>query len=436
MNLNPEFQRQLNLECSQARMVGIPLTLGTIFMLTYLIDGHQLGNVTAKAALGLFLFIGLLWGARQTMSSITEEFRERTWDTQRLSALGPWEMTWGKLIGSAIMTWYGGSICLVVYALALPETRVPSWLWFYYLGAALLLHSASLLLGLLAMQREPTKSDSQFLLIVAGFIWMAPWLMNVSEPSYYHSPSVSSWYGLLIEHQRMHQISLVSALFWCTMGGYRLMTQALGMRSLPWAWLGFIAFLIVYLGGFIPGSSYSFSLAVLAVCSALTYAGVLVERNDAMRIKRLLSYYSLGNWRRVGEEIPIWWLSFGLTIPAALWLSLGDQTLKSFGEAFHFYPLPIVLLLLRDCAIYLYFLYGSNPQRAFGMTLLAGLFLYGILPGVFGALGLQLLSSLSFPLWADTAGTALLCALFQAGLIVKLLYHRWKSNIQGSAIGH
>ena len=89
MSLNPEFQRQLYLEYSPARLLGIPLTLGMIFTLSYLIDGHQLGPATAKAALVLFLLISLLWGCRQAGDSIVDEFREQTWDTQRLSALAP-----------------------------------------------------------------------------------------------------------------------------------------------------------------------------------------------------------------------------------------------------------------------------------------------------------------------------------------------------------
>lgn len=436
MNLNPEFQRQLYLECSQARLIGIPLTLATIFALSYLIDGHQLGNLTAKAALTLFMFITPLWGARQAMTSITEEYRDRTWDTQRLSALGAWDMTWGKLLGSTIMTWYGGIICLSVYALATEEAAALPWLLFYCFGSALLLQGGSLLLGLLAVQREQNKSDSIFLITVVAFFSMMPWLMNTSESDYYHMPSAISWYGLLIDDFRMYQLSLLSALFWCIVGSYRLTAQALGMRTLPWVWLGFVAFLIIYLGGFIPGSTYSFSLAVLAVCVALTYVGVVVERNDAMRIKRLFTYFSEGNWRRAGEEMPIWWLSLALTIPAALWLSFGNQTLHGFSAVFHFYPLAIVLILLRDCAIYLYYFYGKNPQRAFSTTLLAALFLYGILPGLFSAIGLSLLSTLSFPLWAETNAGAVLCSLLQTGLILSLLYRRWKSNIQGSLATH
>ena len=427
MNMNPEFQRQLYLECSQARLIGVPMVLGIMFTFSYFIDGYRLGSATASAALTLFMLITLLWGARQTADSIVEEYRDRTWDTQRLSALGPWEMTWGKLFGSTIMVWYAGAICLLAYSSATDNLSTLPLLLFYSICAALLVQSGSLLLGLLAVQRDQTKSGSILIIAVIGFLSIAPWLNEVSGLSAHALPlSTTFWYEMAFNSNQFHQVSLLLALFWCSVGNYRWMTQELGMRTTPWVWLGFSLFLMVYLGGFIPRSSYSFSLAAFAVCSGLTYVGVVVERNDAMRIKRLLTYFSQGNWRRGSEEMPIWWLSFILTIPAALALSFSEHPLKQFSAHFHFYPAAILLILLRDCAIYIYFCYGKNPQRALSLTLLTGVLLYGIIPGIFNAIGQNGLAALFFPLWADSAGGALICAALQAGFSLNLLYQRWK----------
>jgi len=429
MNLNPEFQRQLYLECSHARLVGIPSVLGVIFTFTYFIDDYRLASFTANAALTLFMVITLLWGARQTVDSIIEEYRERTWDTQRLSAIGPWEMTWGKLLGSTSMVWYSAVICLLIYSIASDSTSL-HWLLFYGISMALVVQSASLLLGLLAVQRGQTKSGSIFWLAVVGFLVVAPWLTEISSVPYYMNtlPAID-WYGLVVDSNSFHRISLLLALFWCNVGCYRLMTQELGMRTQPWVWLGFMLFLIVYLGGLIPNTSYPFSLASFAVCGAMTYIGILVERNDAMRIKRLSTYFSERNWPRLSEEMPIWWLSLFLTLPFALWLSLADHPLQRYSSTFHFYPLPIVLIVLRDCAIYLYFIFGKNPQRAFTLTLVSGGLLYVVFPGMFSVIGQSTLAALFFPLWAESSSGALLCAALQTGLIFNLLYHRWKSSV-------
>ncbi|MCK9604852.1 MAG: hypothetical protein M0R33_00190 [Methylomonas sp.] len=429
MNLNPEFQRQLYLECSQARLIGIPLVLGVIFTFSYFIDGYRLGGATAKAALILFLLITLLWGARQAVDSIVEEYRDRTWDTQRLSALGPWEMVWAKLFGSTLMAWYAGLLCLLVYGSAIDDYAALPMLIFYGVCAALLVQSGSLLLGLLAVRRGQTKSGSIFLLAVIGFLSIAPWLSEVSSLTAYALPdSTTAWYEIRFSSSAFHQISLLLALFWCAVGNYRLMTLELGMRTTPSVWLGFSVFLMIYVGGFMPSSAYSFWLAAFAVCSALTYVGVVVESNDAMRIKRLLTYFVQRNWRRGSEELPIWWLSFLLLLPAALVLSVSVHPLREFSLRFHFYPLAIVLILLRDCGIYIYFCYGKNPQRALSLTLLSGVLLYGILPGIFNAMGQNGLAALFFPLWADSAGGALLCALAQSGWVMGMLYRRWQAS--------
>lgn len=428
MNLNPEFQRQLYLECSQARLVGIPLVLGCIFTLSYFIDGYHLGSATTQTALILFMLITLLWGARQSIDSIVEEYRDRTWDTQRLSALGPWTMTWGKLFGSTVMVWYAATICLLVYSLATDNQATLSLLLFYSICAGLLAQNGGLLLGLLAVQRGQSKNSSIFLVAIVGFLAIAPWLTELASPSSFNRPLTNTyWYTSTIDSQLFHQVSLLLAIFWCGLGNYRLMMQELGIRTMPWVWLGFSVFMTVYLGGFIPNAFYSFSLAAFLVCSGLTYLGVLVERNDAMRVKRLLTYFSQGNWQRSLEELPIWWLSFILTLPAALQLSFSSQPLFELtASTFHFYPLALILILLRDCALYVYFCYGKNPQRAFTLTLLTGVLLYGIIPGIFKAIGQTGLASLFFPLLADSATGALICAFLQTGFVMQLLYRRWK----------
>lgn len=433
MNLNPEFQRQLYLEVSQARLIGIPLVLGIIFMFSYAIDDYHLAGATASTALSLFMLITLLWGPRQTVDSIVDEHQDRTWDTQRLSALGPWEMSCGKWLGSTVMVWYAGLVCLWVYSLASDNLGELPLLTFYCIITGLLVQGIGLLLGQLAVRRGQFKSGSVLLLAIIGLLYIAPWLLNVSHVAptsfgYFPEPTRIGWYDFKFGLQPFNQISLLLALFWCGVGNYRLMEQELGIRNQPWVWLGFCIFLMIYLGGFIPSSSYSLSLAAFLVSGALTYIGILVERNDAMRVKRLITYFQQQNWRRAAEELPIWWTTLALTLPFALMLSLTDHPFRDLGTKFHFYPLPIVLLLLRDCALYLYFYYGKNPQRAFSMTLLVGALLYGIVPGLFTTFGLTGIAAWFFPLWADSTGGALFYATLQTGFMLTLLRQRWRKS--------
>lgn len=423
MNLNPEFQRQLYLECSQARLIGIPSVLGIVFVFTYFMDDKHLGDTSSKTALILFLLISFIWGARQAVDSIMEENRERTWDTQRLSALGPWEMTWGKLCGSTVMVWYGGIICLLIYALSTGNQAGLSALIFFCIGSALLVQNGSLLLGLLATQHHQSKSGSILLFAIVVFFAISPAFIELTDfASHSKSATTHLWYGFIIDSTRFYQVSLLLAIAWCAIGNYRLMAQELGLRTQPWVWLGFSGFLIFYLGGLLPSSIFSLELATFLVGSGLTYIGVLVEPNDPMRIKRFVTYLFQGNRQRALQELPIWWLSFGFTLPAGALLSLSGEPASDFSDMLHFYPLAMALILLRDCGIYLYFSYGKNPQRALSLTLLSGVLLYGVIPIM---LHTSWLAAAFFPLWAESTTTAVSFALLQAGIILHLLYRRW-----------
>ncbi len=329
------------------------------------------------------------------------------------------------------MVWYAGALCLLMYCLAKDDSAALSALIFYSVCAALLVQSIGLLMGLLAVQRvqDQTNSNSLFVIVVIALLAVTPWLMGIANITPYSLQYTNqNWYGMQLNSHQFHQISLLLALFWGGIGNYRLMTQELGIRTLPWVWLCFCLFLMIYLGGFIPSGFFSMSLAAFSVFSALTYLGMLVERQDAMRIKRLTSYFIAGNWRRCGEEIPLWWLSYLLCIPAAMILSFSDNPITQFGASFHIYPLAVLLILLRDCSIYLYFAYGKNPQRAMSLTLLTGVLLYGVMPGIFTAIGQNQLAAWFFPLWADSTIGAVSSSALQVIFIVHVTYKRWKTS--------
>ncbi|WP_367154302.1 hypothetical protein [Methylomonas sp. HYX-M1] len=423
MNLNPEFQRQLFLECSQARLIGIPLVLAVLFTFSYIVDGHQLGQASARMATFIFTLSTLLWGCKQTVDAVIEEFRERTWDTQRLSALGPWELTWGKWLGSTVMVWYVGTVCWLVYALSSAATHDLLSRLFFDVTSGLLIQGLGLLLGILAARRGQLKSSAVFIGVIVGIFLIVD---NFGDLSLLSEHRVSIWHGQVIDSHIFHRTSLLLALFWCAVGNYRLMAQELGLRAIPWIWGVFCLFMSAYLGGFIPSSAYTFALASFSVCSALTYLGVIVENNQALRFKRLFGFIVQRAWRRALEEVPIWWISLLFTLVSALALSISEHPLQTFGSYLHIYPFAMLTMLVRDCGLYLYFCYGSNPERALGLTMLTAVLLYVILPGLFSALGQVTLAALFLPLKANSAAWAGLCGALQVVLVLRLLYGRWR----------
>ena len=68
--MNPEFQRNLYLEFSIARLIGMPLFLLVIFSLPYLLDEKTFGEGVANAGIGFYFEMVLIWGAKQAAESI------------------------------------------------------------------------------------------------------------------------------------------------------------------------------------------------------------------------------------------------------------------------------------------------------------------------------------------------------------------------------
>src|SRR5262249_49910404 len=96
--MNPELQRNLWLEASPFRLTLIA-GLVLLALAAVSVAPRGLGS-TSGVALGLYWFFAVLWGTRSAALSVVAEIRERTWDSQKLSSIGPWEMVWGKLFGA------------------------------------------------------------------------------------------------------------------------------------------------------------------------------------------------------------------------------------------------------------------------------------------------------------------------------------------------
>lgn len=112
---NPEFKRNLWLEFSPTRLILMPAMLLLIGVLTAVltkVEDLPAILLIVYAIIGSLLIVG--WGSFAVMHSINSEVSERTWDQQRLSALGPWQMAWGKLLGAPAYAWFGGLTCAVV----------------------------------------------------------------------------------------------------------------------------------------------------------------------------------------------------------------------------------------------------------------------------------------------------------------------------------
>ena len=103
---NPEFQRQLWLNWRPSLLAwSLGLSLLILAMPLALSSPKDLpGSLSMTAIAGVWV-AAIVYGSVLAGRSLAEEASQNTWDWQRLSALSPWQMAWGKLLGAALPAW-------------------------------------------------------------------------------------------------------------------------------------------------------------------------------------------------------------------------------------------------------------------------------------------------------------------------------------------
>lgn len=430
--MNPEFQRNLYLEFSFARLVGMPAFLLVIFSLTYSIDDKSFDKVTAYTALGLYIAIVLFWGAKQASESILDELRNNTWDIQRTSAISPWSLAWGKLLGSTLFNWYGGLLCLLVYSIAIPKPEHLILTWVYSLSCGLLAQGLSLLTSLFALRRRLNVNSSfNYLFVLFALFFIITFMINIDK-SY---DKTLYWYGEPYNVAYFYAISLIIACFWTVIGIYRLLSEEFRIRTLPWVLVFFIAFLVFYLTGLMDRAENILHRNMLTdgilvgflVCTTMTYVLIFIDNNSPMKARKLWVYTEQEKWLRVLQELPSWLVSLILSLPPMLILALLSN--KEVVTEIHLYPVVIFLLMLRDISILLFFSYAPNPKRAMGLTLMYLICLYGLLPAIFKGLDAKTIAEFILPILSENRVSAIIFSLVQTTAIGFLLFQRWQELV-------
>ena len=437
--MNPEFQRNLYLEFSATRLIGMPLFLATVFGLSLMIDNNistgveALFPATANCAIGLYVLIVVLWGARQAAENVFEELRHKTWDTQKRTAISAWSLTWGKLFGSTVFNWYGGCFCWLVYVLTTPSPEKLPINSLILLAGGLLAQGLSMLSAVFALRnRQSARNSFIYLLILFTLIWTFPFLRGSSKIVQI------DWYDFQWNATAFAAWSLLLFAAWAIIGAYRLLAQELQIRTLPWVWLLFLGFLVVYVIGLSAGLNsehagivqdlFHAGLLTLVFCAAFTYLQLFLDNNDPMLARRAWIFVQHNQWRRAASEIPCWLINQAIALPIVLVLS-GFSIFANVHSDLHGLFPTAYLLVLRDSALILYFAYAPDPKRALGLSFLWLILLYGILPWLFGQLHLDTLAAIVFPLFGENWLVSFLIAACQTGFAGYLLVNRWLDTV-------
>lgn len=432
---NPELRRNIWLELTLHRLLAMPGILALGFVLAYVLGRPQGQGSAAVAwtALALFGVISVGWGSQLAANSIVDEFRDKTWDTQRMSALDPWELAWGKLAGANVFTWYGGAICLVVFILGAAGgiERVPVLATaLLAAGGAVLTHALSMLLGLLtAVSSGRRRASANMLVLLLLFIFFSFYAAVLFD----REPAI--WYAMRFNPTWFGVVSVWLFAAWAVIGLYRVLCVELQVRTVPVAWLGFAAFLTFYFAGFvvgrIPGKALLLLLAVgFIVTLAMTYLSAWWDRRDIVTVRRFMLHWSTSSRRRALQELPCWLATAPFALGFALILIGLDFPYlpEPFNRLPAVFPLGLWLFALRDIGLLYFFSLARVPRRAELASVLYLGVIYWLLPELFAATGLEVLHQLVLPPIWNNAAAGLGILVLHVALVGGLLWRRWRAR--------
>ncbi len=426
--MNPEFQRNLWLNLSSGRLIMMPAVLGSLFFAASLAPldmGEQAVSATAKTA---FWLIVVFWGTYLSARTVVGEIRDRTWDGQRMSAIAPWSMVWGKLFGSTIFIWYGGAICLAVIFMttsaaqgadtALRELGL-------YLLVGVFAHAVSMLVSLLAVRRQLGHPGFgvflyQLLGILAGWsvfnVWPGNW------PAFIDFDLI--WYGSAVPARSFILASIGIFVAWAIVGNHRLMRQELQFTNSPLVWIGFLVFMMVYVAGFTDVISIAIEsedvrqilgqmdlgltlrlIGAFLTASALTYVMVFLDGKDIVALRWVAREASAGRLGNAASGVPSWgWSLIAVGVVTLGLLAVGqpvdvsgqidslaneaDEALPTWTQAlrgpydWRAWFVASFLFLARDVGIVLMYNASAQSRRADFAAFITLVVLYVVLPAI------------------------------------------------------
>lgn len=463
MFFNPELRRNIWLDFSWHRLILTPIFIGLMTYVYYLITNIKEG---ASLAFNIGCFFVFLWGTKNASETVIDEVNNNTWDLQRQSAISPWSMAWGKLIGSTLFSWYGAGLALMIYLLLSANTSsnvfafaLPNSSQFTLSHKILIIilgglfgQALALLLSLQVLsqvRREHNIKTFRYFLVGT---FVSIFVTSVCFQSAKHGTLPIHWYQMSFAVGTFTLVSLMLFLGWAILGLQRSFSKELQYQNIPWAWLGFNLFCMIYFSGLasIQELPISYSMQInpfgmkdvqqliyhfpyytaFLIAQLLTYLAVFTDMINTVRYKKLLARLQENNFIETLQQLPWWCISFSLTIVAGILIIVQRTQLDTPIGNFSLPTLVItsLLFLFRDILLVHYFHFSKNPKRALSASLLYLFLLYLLIPLMLSLLHLSHLLPIFVPSWGQNTALALLSTFGQIAVLGGLCWKKWQMS--------
>lgn len=380
--LNPEFHRNLWLKFSPFKLIAMPIVVaGYIFLFTA--GNHDVTpEMYFMPAASLGFAVLFLFGNYEAANALSSEIKNNTWDFQKMSAIGPWQLAIGKLFGATSYVWY--------YAIPLIMIMAYSYLDYfngstqrdlYVFVIALVLsgifgHAAALLISLQGLKVERMRAVIPLFVgiivsyfsfsTIVGYGWMEGGMASAHK--------TVEWHGIEIAKSSFDLYSLLFFLFWVFIAIQRLIREELQYQNAPLVWMAFVASTAFYFAGQYDGSylfrkvSTSGMQYVVAffVCAALLYMKVIEAARDLSAYKRWLNAIEQKDWFSAYVDMPRWVATLCLALPLMIFASasVAQSDFDDKRFSFLYLMLGVLLFTLRDGLFMHGILLGKKSRHA------------------------------------------------------------------------
>lgn len=424
--MNAELRRYVWLELTRFRLIATPIIVAVVMFLIVASGGDNPWDTIASASLAAFSLCVLIVGSARAFASVTEEVRDRTWDFQRMSALPPWSLAIGKMIGAPLFMSYIGLCCMIAFLLAATQSRVPHPVLtaVTYVAAAVLLHGLAVALSA-ALARSTLSPRARrglpvvvVLLVLFSFVPSLAFRLMAAKGDD-QSLGMLGWYGLgSISIELFSALTLIVFAAWAVFAAWRAMARELREQAWWWAWPLFAGFVWLWFAGLdATALGGKFDPGALAACVALCllvaacYLQFLLDPLTHVSLARLAQSEVETQTKPWHQRLPHWAIHAAIAVLAAAVAAvigggmhiatLGRGALDETVPVGLTVALPLALMFIRDAAIVSCFTLSTRMKRPLGAALFCVLALNVLLPWALNAVGLATLAQWAFPFFND-----------------------------------
>lgn len=441
--VNLEFRKNLWSEFTITRLIITPLIIVIVYLMVFLTSDvltEYMESIRMWSLIMIYIIV-FLWGTRLASESIITEVNRKTWINQRITSIGAWEMSIGKLFGSTIYNWYGASFCIIGYIIAsfyLPNIVRELKFLLIIILVGIFCHAVTIAVSLIGIRNNKSNARINstvyfiFGMIVSGATIYYAYQIHHSETTNLH------WFMFKLNYSDFSIGTVVFFTGWAIMGLYRGIRAELMMTNGFLTWILFLVSLMLYFSGIISNIN-ALNLSEIALVDLYISIGIAVlfcyfmmfsEPRSIANYRLFLSEFKKRNWHEIKLLLPLWSINlmFILLICIGMIVFALVSEKLSFINSFVHYLLPVNILLfvLRDICILLYISMSEKSRRSNLTAAVCLLILYLLLPTLFSLMGLSKFSTIFLPARMSKFWLGTLPVLLQFSVIFFLLFRRLK----------